>query len=845
MQVPVIPRTQPSTQGLAGPQVANDTDFGAGIGKALAGLGDMGVNLAGAVKQQQLAAQRFQAMRDFSAFQTNVGQKLQELQQAAPLGIKNFPEQAQATYQNMEADFLNKLAQTAPDLQGEFSTQTAAFGTRVAASALDFQQRQQTTYFENGIDEEAQKAQETLGNDSSLSTLDAQKLRVGSFIDASGLNAAQKIALKRKYFTAMEAITYKGQVSKDALDEATNPGQASEDGAAQLISTYGGDGAFNPNLTYEENQQQLHTRIQTNASNITAQIGSLDLWSALPSRAQSALISVADSNGGKLPDSVVEAVKSGDLANVVAAVQGLGGDRHAAEARVISGEDTTLQAQIDADPRFANLPYEDRLTLRLDAKREANAAVVEQQKAVSAANKQVVNSLFVALYDGSAGQTDIDQMRQAGILTDFKDIKQAQDILKNQTAGIALAQGAQQKLATGATFDPSSTQDKKMLNAYFGDKGAKALDSLDANYAAQTFIPLVRQAQDVPTAAAGQLTGMIRSADQQKALWGLDLLSQIQQASPKAFNQRFSKDTIASVNLYDVAKEYYPPDQLISVMQGGRTTEERQQTVMARQEAEKLLTTAENVKSLHLTQDFLDTIAAPQGGFMGIGATTPQLPVDPAAKAELSYEFQQLFIDEYPKYRDPTLAAQAATKLIQRDWGVSSVSGTPTLMKYPPEKTGYAPVNGSYDWIGKQVRDDLKLPADTTFQLIGDDQTRTEFAHYQTPPPSEPTGAGHLNYLTQPADEAPSYLVVTKDAQGVVRLATDENGKPRRVFFQQTPEMRAADLADFQKRQKLEVLKHDRLMQSLAIQHAIETGQPIPGGIIREWSDNQLWGNGN
>lgn len=841
MEVPVVPQTNPSTQPLTAPGMPSDANFGEDIGKALGTAGSEIGALSSTIQQQQQTADRFQAMRQFSDFQTNVGKTMLGLQQQAPLGVRNFPDIATATYKNMEADFLNNLAKTAPALQEEFAARTGAFGAQIAANAMKFQLDNQNAYFTNGIDTEYNKSMQILGNDTSLATLANEKARLKSFIDASGLDAASKVQLQRQYFTKMEALTYKGQVLQDQTNEAANPGQGASQGAAEIISTYGGDGAFNSNLTYDENQQQLQSRIIKDTSTIVGQIGSVDLWAALPTRAQSALISVADSEGGQLPTDIVNAIRSGDLTNVTKAVAALGTPRAAAEASIISGQNTPLEGMLDANPLFANLPYEDRLTLRADAQKEALSAVTAHNAAVKAMSKQMVNSLFVALADGKAGQTDIDAMRQQGTLSEYADIAKAEDILNNKQTDVALAARTQSMLAAGAPIDPTDKNDVRGLNALFGKEGVASLLNMDGNYAATTLIPMIRTAQDIPTDAVGTLTGMTRSQDTQKALWAYDLLSQIQQASPKAFDQRFKGDVASNTNFYDVAKDYYDPATLFSLMQGGTDAASRQEITMLRQQAKELLTTAANVKSLHLTNDFLTQMQKSVGGFFGIGGSTPQLPIDPSQKAELTRDFQQLFIDEYPKYQDAAQAAAAATKLVQRVWGVSNVSGTPTLMKYPPEKVGYTPINNSYDWIGQQVRDDLQLPADSTFQLIGDDQTRGEFSKFQSPsPPRRP--AEPLTYDDQGNIDAPSYLVAIKDANGVVHLATDDKGQPRRIFFEQTPAMKAAAVAAYVAKNQELVQRRDRLMQTLAHQHMLETGTPIPPPMMQEWIENQAQG---
>jgi hypothetical protein len=826
-------RTNPTTASIAGPQAQTSTDYGAGVGRALDSVGAEVGNIGQVLQQRQDAATQVQAMRDLATFEQTSAATQMQLQHDAPVNIKNFPDQALQTFKNQEAAFLNGIGKTAPQLQGQFAERTAQLGTSVYTNSLGFQYKQQDEFFKGAAEDQYNQSKDILGANPTQEALAQEKARIASVLGSSALDAPTQASLTRTYSTGLEAIVYKGQVLQDYRNQAAaGPGGMVRSGTAELISAFDPAAKADPNGTAAKVAQLQQT---VSAS----QVGP-DVWARLPDRAQSALLSVADSNGGQLPDTVLSSIKSGNLQNVANAVQDIGTQRSATEASILRGDSNTLEARLDRDPAFANLPYEDRLTLRHDAETQATAEQVAAQKAQDEADANLRNSLQVNLMNGTAGQTDIDHLISTGVISKAADITAATSALKTYETTTQYERLAHAKLSTGALMDPSSETDKKALNAYVGAAGIAAINDKDGNYAANVIIPLVRRSGDIPTMVAGQLTSMIRSTDPSKANFALDMMSQLQQADQKAFSQRFSKDTESAVNLFTQGKSYYTSDELLSLVQGGKTPEDRANIANLRVEAQNILkgnavpaiglAKLPKGESQQYTNTFTNSLQG--GGWFGGSA---ELPVDVNTKNALTSDFQALFVDEYPKYRNPDEAAAAATKLMERDWGISNITGSPSVMKYPPEKTGYAPLAGSYSWITDQIRSDLKLPADTNFQLVGDTQTQTEFGKYRVNPGDAPSSD---YYLRQDADKPPSYLVVTKDASGVSRLQSDANGQPQRVYFQQTQAMKDADLKAYQLKHLVTMGAQDDQTYSMALEHSLDTGIPLPVDYVTQHAES-------
>lgn len=828
MQVPAAPSVAEPTIALQGPGVAPGaaTAFGGGVGNALQ---DVGNNLGGLgvqLKEMQLKTQRFAAMKAFSDFQTQTAAALTDMQQNAPVGQNNFTDQAVATYKNMAGDFLNKLGTYAPDLQEEYSAQTAQLGHTVADQAANFQLKSTKTYYSNAIDDEAQKSLQNIGVNPSVETLTAEQDRLNQFIAATGLSPEEKVAMTRKYYSDLEKIAYKGAYKATLTDpEHSVAGQA-----ATLINAVGGDAAHSPNLNYEENQQALQDRIVHYAQEGAKAVGSLDLWSKIPDHVQAAIISNMDANGGVLTPELKEAIQSGSLDNIAKAMQAQNNPRANIEASIANGSMSTGAAALDNNPAFANLAYEDRLAVRADADREVTAETTAATKAKDAELASVMNAAKIAADKGEFGQADLDHLQQLYPQMKASDYSELQHALSDKTNTVIMAKRASDMIQQGRTFDPSNPDDKAGLNALVGEDGLNHLAKLDGDYLAQGVIPMVKATGDIPTNVAGTLTAMIRSPDQQKQLWALDALSQLQKANPQAFAQRVDAKTASSVNMFDVARNYYPADQVSALVSGPRDPAQAQALDADRAEADKILKSTA-VKGYHPVADFVQQMGK-AGGWLGMGKTDVAFPVNPATSESLMNDFRSIFVDEYPKYKDPKLATDAAIKILGREWGVTDVGGSPTIMRNPPEKVGYPPISGNYNWIADQVRSDLKLPKGTSFQLIGDDQTKHEAATWQA--------NGGQNAATAGPDDRqipPSYAVVTKDANGVTHLAVDAKGRPARLFFNVTPELRTQNDAHLVHEQQQVMNQAFLDMYSKAQQHSLETGVPIPAELVQEYHE--------
>lgn len=416
---------------------------------------------------------------------------------------------------------------------------------------------------------------------------------------------------------------------------------------------------------------------------------------------------------------------------------------------------------LDTDPAYARIPYEDRIALRADGQREAKAQLIQETTLRQQDLKTQQDQLYTALFDGKAGQTEIDRARMSGLLSSYEEITKAAGILKRRDDELSLEQMGVQKLVSGGVWNPQDSDDKKMLNALVGEKGKEALGQGDQKYFADNVVPIVQRAKDIPTDVSGTLQAMLRSNNQAQAIFALDALSQLQRASPEAFADRISSEVQRDIDRYTLLRNVMPQDELLRTIKGGFTQEERQATMVRRKEGEDLL-----AKKDGKTPKIEAVVKEVVGEFDGWFSSRPELLRNaPGAQAVERFS-NRIWLEEYAKHGNADLATELTKKAAKTRFGVTELGGAKVLMELPPEKAGYRQMAGSYKWIDKQIKEDLKLPEGQLYELQSDEQTRQEHAAFQR------------------GGRPPSYNIILRDDNGVLRAVFNEKGLPRRMFFQ-------------------------------------------------------------
>lgn len=807
MQVPHSPvgMTQPSTQALRGPSGEGGTPeaFGAGIARGLGAVAGAVNDLSTYVQQKRDQTLRFSALEKLSALETQLNTDLVEQSRGYdPTSGADLPVQFNDTFVKRKDEFVASLP---PELQEEFSARVAQMAPAYQSKALQYQMETFDDYTRKGVVTAYDNARLSLGTDGSPANLEMQMQILDDYLANTTLTDAEKISLRRTMRAGMEIVSYKSEYkNKQAELGALGAGSAAAAGATELIAEF-------------TNMDPSTTVVMADAAEeIVLKTVPPMVWAALSDPAKAAVLSlVADKL--QLPGSVVEAIKSGNTNSVADSIENLGGERRKAEADAARGVVPLKMSELDSNPLYADIPYEDRLAAQKDADLELNEERNAQIQAQTQRNSAMVNALFVGLADGSAGELDIDTLRQMDILRDFDDIEKAHKILEDRIGKTNLVAEGINMLATGATFNPMDDHHKDIANAMIGEQGLNAIDAQNSEYAAEVVVPFVQRTGEIPTSVAGQLMGMVRSNDQAKALWAYDLLSQLQQASPSGFAQRVNEDLAKDVEFWRNSKEYFPPEKLMDMLRGGATQETRVQMEALRKEATSMLSSVTSPDYKKIMSGVVEEMTSQP--WFGQAAQSSI----PSARRALTSDYQELFVEAYTRYGDINLAKADAKISLQRNWGVTQVGGFALLMKYPPDKMGYPKINDSYDWITHQVREEVGLKDDETFELFSDDQTRAEFERWQ-----------------REGGQPPSYRVVITDKYGTKRLwnpATWADHKfgetDPRVYFDTKPFAAQIENEWLEKRAELNEKDATKTLQD-AIRHQQETGTPVPPELYND-----------
>jgi hypothetical protein len=781
--VPTSLSVKPSNTPLreSRPQGATAETFGAGVGRSLLGVSQQTMGLANYVRQQEDQKIRFAALRGLSEFQKSQRLALEEAKRNVIPGDSTFYEASGNNFRMAEKAFLEGIAD--PELREEFSVRTAELGAGLGLDAMEYQRRTNDDFFKQNLQLELDNARVEIGQDGSKESLERQRAHLDELLMSSGLSEPEKVAIQRKMYQAIEGVAYRSAQAKRLRDEKAGTGGTDVQQAAQMLVDFSG---VAPDEAEAQAQQGLNIAVQA--------VGSLDMWAELPTRVRTALVSVAASEG-ELSEPIMAALASGDLDKLAEAIRENGNE---VEGDLINNP----EANIDNDESFSNLPYEDRLTLLADAQREIAAETAAEQAAAKAQQQSLVNALHVALYEGTAGQTDIDAMKERGILTDYDDMKKADEILAKRDEEVNLKLIGQQMMAGAITYAPGNEDHKKVLNAMIGKEGIAAIDKKDSQFAANTLIPIVRQTGAVPSDVVDLLRGMIRSPDGDRAYWALDLMSQIQRANDKAYDS-FPADDQKDLDFWQARRDYMTQEEMVKALRGPMDPAERNARIALREQGRKLFTDENGPLRT------FDAASLFRGNnlFGNINQPAPRW-VD----AQLETDFQTLFLDNYERYGNVDEAKKAAETQLKRVWGPTNIGADDTLMKYPPEKF-YPTVQGSHNWLEEQIRREGLIADDEQFGLVTDTQTENEW-QTQTPP---------------------SYIL-TKKKDGRTEIMFDDQGLPMRVFF----DFGAQEQADEQmwrdaQRTSQEIIDYENLFNQ-AVKHSWDTGTPIPGELLPDGS---------
>lgn len=697
--------------------------------------------------------ERAQALQGLTDFQIKVSDSLQNQKDSVVPGDLNFRERADQTFRNYEEEFIKSLK---PEYQEEFRYRTGQLHIAYIADAEKANGEQLHAYGKSAYDNGITQGLVAIGKDSRAT--DDQLAKMYELINTlPGYSEVEKEELKNKSDRILRGLQYKDEYMQGKGERPGNgtivPGSQADvinQSAQQLgvdpialatVISYETVGSFSTSvrggknkayiglIQFGPNEQRQYGVYQGQpfAEQMQAVVRYLKDRGFKPGMTIRDLYSTI--NAGR-PGKYQASDRPGYTVDTHVAEMTRENDWRRQKAEALMGGKLVLDG-LDSDPRFAAVPYEDRIALRADGDAALTKQMADQAAAEKAQHDADYNTLLFSLDNGSAGQKEIDDHTEQGFWTDYSEKERAQNVLDNRNKDGKTYAEAVAKLGTNEPWDPTSERDKDMQNALFDKTGGlDQLANANQDYVNNTLLPLIKQTHDVPTRAAGALVGMTRSKDPKRAMFALDLLGQIEDLEPKAYNQRINDDVSSDVDLWRAMKDF-PAEQgkdaqgeLLRKISGGFTAEERNANKTYREDATKVLSDPNRMDHVSFS-----AILAGMNPYFGANNVLPGISW---ANKKAEADFNTIFTDEYIKYNgNAAMAKVAATKRWSKFWSVSDLGGVPTFTKYAPQTVGYRAIMGDYNWISDEVRDGLNLPDGQKFQLLGDETTKQEFMRWQ------------------------------------------------------------------------------------------------------------------
>lgn len=331
---------------------------------------------------------------------------------------------------------------------------------------------------------------------------------------------------------------------------------------------------------------------------------------------------------------------------------------------------------------------------RMKLYRQAETEVAQRQNAAGIARGE---ELEASIIDAKAGKGD---MPPRSVIesdpTISESVRNALKVRYDTAVGdVASAQAAWTKFSdpNAGSFNPYTKDDRDNADVIYQRLGGGPI-ALQA---------VVDRTGIMPASAATAIRGDLVSGNPQKVAGALTLSANLLTRNPNVFAKTEGKEDIENNAI--TFRTY--------VDNFGMSAQEATQKMIKEQTPEyqaQLKTKLKNEdidKIVKTRLSLTDLTSGFNEGLPIIGR--PNVEFDPRARKEAFDDYAEIFRDRYMETGDVNVAKSQAVAQMKKVWGVSSVSGTSTLMKYPPEKSPLlAGVEGASAHIAKQAIDAIR-----------------------------------------------------------------------------------------------------------------------------------------
>jgi uncharacterized protein (TIGR02594 family) len=397
---------------------------------------------------------------------------------------------------------------------------------------------------------------------------------------------------------------------------------------------------------------------------------------------------------------------------------------------------------------------------------------------------------------------------------DFKDPAQMQAVLAEKVKQQATIR-ASQEVGAFSAFRPAEAE------SFRGFLGTATAEQVAGAFAALRKLDdetLFETLSDKPVADG--VRAAMRSTDPAKYTAVMSNVDAIYARGPEQTSKLLGDEGKHDLFTWQSNRRYMDAETLTKDRQRSADPQVSEQQKVAMAKGQEL---ARKKKPADVVAGFDDSFGITPGVIArNVTGTQPLAPVDAETINTLMGDYETVFERRYADTRDPDTAHTQTIDFLKDKWSRSEINGG-RLMLRAPERV-YPAIDGSYDWMKKQVEDaltqkfgarvpepilseqelkggPLQKPASWDYVLVSDRTTEAEAQRFDKSKPISDT------------NRAPSYVVVvrnnllTRPEWNVV--TRDGGGGESRFSFDPGPDQARSD-AQFLARD----VRHERVLQN-------------------------------
>jgi len=353
---------------------------------------------------------------------------------------------------------------------------------------------------------------------------------------------------------------------------------------------------------------------------------------------------------------------------------------------------TVDRPDVWSDPRFANLPFEERMRLdqvgaeaEISRRQQLAQARADQEAAIMAQ----VRTLAAAGQNDQAEMTGLDAMNN-GLISDIGNIERILGYGAQRREEEGMSEEQQVRRGQGIVATPD---DMNALNAEAQVSGVSTGIREMAPEAAQRLLQNVQVDGMVPSSIMDTLFSQFNSGQGQQQTFAAELLADLFAVNPRAATAGLNNSQISDVALANVlARTSATPAEFIDRINQMRAPENAQMRQMRMEEADTIL------EEQGLPNFYRSMYGQMERWFSAEPPSVGQLPRFEADARTLYREF-------YALTGDANMAQQATADVLRHSYTPSPMDNT--IMEFSPTAPmmNVPAVGGTHAWIPEYVED--------------------------------------------------------------------------------------------------------------------------------------------